>query len=44
MTDSVATEAVARWGYTNAAAGGAQAWIKSSKYELIDASYLAEWA
>jgi len=35
---------VARWGYVNAVAGGAQGWIKYSHYEPIDDSYLKVWA
>ena len=42
MADQVSMGAVARWGYANGAAGGALAWVKSSKYERIDASYLVD--
>jgi 5-methylcytosine-specific restriction endonuclease McrA len=31
---------VATWGYTNAAASGSKAWLESSKFEVIDGTYL----
>ncbi len=40
VADRASMNAVARWGYSNAVAGGSQAWIKSSQYESIDDSYL----
>ncbi len=40
MADESSMNSVARWGYTNALAGGAQGWIKSAQYEFIDDSYL----
>jgi hypothetical protein len=36
-------DSVARWGYANAVAGGAQGWIRSAQYEAIDDSYLRLW-
>lgn len=39
--DQRSSDAVARWGYTIAVAGGSQAWIKASTYETVDESYLA---
>ena len=44
MADEGSMDSVARWGYTNAVAGGAQGWIKSAQYEPIDDSYLRAWA
>lgn len=38
--DASTTLSVARWGYSNAMSGGAQAWIKPSHYENINDSYL----
>ena len=40
MADEESMNSVARWGYANAVAGGAQGWIKSAQYEPIDKSYL----
>lgn len=40
MADEESMDSVARWGYANAVAGGAQGWIKSAQYEPIDESYL----
>ena len=40
MADESSMNSVGRWGYTNALAGGAQGWIKSTQYEFIDDSYL----
>ena len=44
LADEESMTSVARWGYANAVAGGAQGWIKSAQYELIDDSYLRAWA
>lgn len=44
MADSNSSNSVAKWGYTNAHAGGSKAWIKSSQYEPIDKSYFLLWA
>ncbi len=44
MADEGSMDSVARWGYANAVAGGAQGWIKSAQYEPIDATYLNAWA
>ena len=44
MADQSSMTSVARWGYANAVAGGAQGWIKSAQYEFIDDSYLKAWA
>jgi len=44
MADEESMDSVARWGYANAVAGGAQGWIKSAQYEPIDDSYLKAWA
>lgn len=35
---------VARQGYANAVAGGAQGWINSAQYDPIDDSHLKAWA
>lgn len=35
-----ASRAVARWGYANAATGGAQAWLRARTYEPVDAVYV----
>lgn len=43
MADEGSMDSVARWGYANAVAGGAQGWIKSAQYEPIDGSYLKAW-
>ena len=43
MADEDSMDSVARWGYANAVAGGAQGWIKSAQYEPIDDSYLNAW-
>ena len=43
MADEESMDSVARWGYANAVAGGAQGWIKSAQYETIDDSYLKAW-
>jgi 5-methylcytosine-specific restriction endonuclease McrA len=40
ISDLSSTRAVARWGYTNALTGGAQAWLRSRIYEPVDPSYL----
>jgi len=40
MADQGSMNSVARWGYASAVQGGSQAWIRSTKYEPIDASYL----
>jgi hypothetical protein len=44
MADEGSMNSVARWGYANAVAGGAQGWIKSAQYEQIATSYLKAWA
>ena len=44
MADSNSSNSVAKWGYTNAHAGGSKAWVKSSQYEPIDKSYFLLWA
>ena len=44
LADEESMTSVARWGYANAVAGGAQGWIKSAQYEPIDDSYLKAWA
>ena len=44
MADSNSSNSVAKWGYTNAHAGGSKAWIKSSQYEPIDKSYFLLWS
>jgi hypothetical protein len=38
--DVSASHAVARWGYGNAIASGARAWVKVGAYEAVDDSYL----
>lgn len=43
IADQSSTDAVARWGYSNAIAGGSQAWIKAASYEPIDESYFDLW-
>lgn len=40
VSERAASQAVARWGYSNAEAGGAQAWLRPKSYEPVDASYL----
>jgi len=44
MADMNSSNTVAKWGYTNAHAGGSKAWVKSSQYEPIDKSYFLLWA
>lgn len=34
---------VARWGYANAVANGAQGWVRSAQYEPIEGDYLELW-
>ncbi len=41
MADQASMGAVARRGYANGAAGGALAWVKSSRYERVDESYMS---
>jgi 5-methylcytosine-specific restriction endonuclease McrA len=43
MADEGSMDSVARWGYANGVAVGAQGWIKSAQYEPIDATYLNAW-
>jgi hypothetical protein len=43
MADQSSTDAVARWGHSNAIEGGSQAWIKAASYEPIDESYFDLW-
>jgi hypothetical protein len=43
VVDKLTMDAVAKWGYTNAAESGAHAWIKSDAYEIIDDGYLSLW-
>ena len=43
LADEESMTSVARWGYANAVAGGAQGWIKSAQYEPIDDIYLRAW-
>jgi 5-methylcytosine-specific restriction endonuclease McrA len=40
ISELSASRAVARWGYGNAATGGAQAWLRARTYEPVDADYL----
>ena len=40
LADVEACRMVARWGYTNAAHAGAQAWLKIRHYEQVDRKYL----
>jgi hypothetical protein len=44
MADQGSMNSVARWGYASAVQGGSQAWIRSTIYEPIHASYLGAWA
>ena len=44
MADEGSMDSVARWGYSNAVAGGGQGWVKPNQYEPIDDSYLKVWA
>jgi 5-methylcytosine-specific restriction endonuclease McrA len=39
-SDVSASHAIARWGYGNAIASGARAWVKAGAYEPVDDSYL----
>ena len=43
MADEGSMDSVARWGYANAVASGAQGWIKPALYEPIDNNYLKAW-
>ena len=43
LVDINSSNSIAKWGYTNALAGGSKAWIKSKQYELIDSNYLSTW-
>lgn len=43
MADEGSMDSVARWGYSNAVAGGGQGWVKPNQYEPIDDSYLNAW-
>jgi hypothetical protein len=40
ISDLSSMRAVARWGYTNALTGGAQAWLRARIYEPVDQSYV----
>ena len=40
LANAEACRMVARWGYTNAAQSGGQAWLKKDIYEPIDLQYL----
>jgi len=40
IADQSSMNSVARWGYANAVASGAQGWVKSARYEPIDHHYL----
>lgn len=40
IADLSSSRAVANWGYSNALAGGAQAWIQARTYEQVDNNYL----
>ena len=42
--DEGSMDSVARWGYSNAVAGGGQGWVKPNQYEPIDDTYLKVWA
>jgi 5-methylcytosine-specific restriction endonuclease McrA len=44
LADADSSNSVAKWGYNNANAGGAKAWIKSAQYEPVDDSYLLLWS
>ena len=44
MADEGSMDSVARWGYSNAVAGGGQGWVKPNQYEPIDDTYLKVWA
>ena len=41
--DVGSTHSVAKWGYANALASGAQGWVRSAHYEAIDGNYLSLW-
>ena len=43
VTDERSMHAVARWGYANAVASGAQGWIRSAQYEPVEGAYLKLW-
>jgi hypothetical protein len=43
LADADSSNSVANWGYNNANAVGAKAWIKTAQYELVDSSYLSLW-
>ena len=43
VADEGSMHSVARWGYRNAVASGAQGWIRSTRYEQIADDYLALW-
>ena len=43
VTDERSMHSVARWGYANAIASGAQGWVRSAHYEPIEGGYLALW-
>ena len=43
VADEGSMHSVARWGYANAVASGAQGWIRSAQYEPIEGAYLKLW-
>jgi 5-methylcytosine-specific restriction endonuclease McrA len=43
LVDAYSSNSVANWGYNNANAVGAKAWIKTAQYEPVDSSYLSLW-
>ena len=43
IADEDSMDSVARWGYANAVASGAQGWLRSAQYEAIDESYMRLW-
>ncbi len=43
VADERSMHSVARWGYGNAVASGAQGWIRSAQYEPIEGDYLELW-
>ena len=43
VADERSMHSVARWGYANAIASGAQGWVRSAHYEPIEGNYLELW-
>jgi len=43
VIDEASMHSVARWGYANAIASGAQGWVRSAHYEPIEGRYLELW-